>query len=64
MLLLARLKLRYHTRRYNKLLEEQHKREKKMREEALNFMLEEVDRKLERSDATINYYHNIFKENN
>jgi len=49
-------------KKYNRMLDEQYKREKEMRERALNFKLEEIDRRLERSDATLNYYHSIFKK--
>ena len=59
-----RIKRWYHKRRYNKLLDEQYKREKEMRERALNFQLEEVERRLERTEATLNHFHSVFKENN
>ena len=60
-MLINKIKLAIHKYRYNKLLDEQHKREKEMREKALNLMLEEVDRKLQRSEATLNYFHDVFK---
>lgn len=56
------IRLRRIKKRYEKLLDDSHKRYLKDKENALDFMLEEVDRKLERSDATLNYYHSIFKE--
>ena len=58
-----RFKLRLHKRRYNKLLDEQYKREKEMRARALDFQLEEVERRLERTEATLTHFHNVFKEN-
>jgi len=48
-------------KRYNKLLEDASKRYLKQKDEALAYRLEEADRKTE---ATLSYYHNIFKENN
>jgi hypothetical protein len=48
-------------KRYNKLLEDAGKRYLKQKEEALAYRLEEADRKTE---ATLSYFHNVFKENN
>lgn len=56
------LRLRRIKKRYDKMLIDSHKRYLKDKDNALNFMLEEIDRRLEQSDATINYYNSIFKE--
>jgi hypothetical protein len=48
-------------KRYNKLLEDAGKRYLNQKEEALAYRLEEADRKTE---ATLSYFHNVFKENN
>ena len=48
-------------KRYNKLLEDAGRRYLKQKEEALAYRLEEADRKTE---ATLSYFHNVFKENN
>lgn len=61
-MLISKIKMYLIKKKYNRMLDEQYKREKEMRERALNFKLEEIDRRLERSDATLNYYHSIFKK--
>ena len=48
-------------KRYNKLLVDAGNRYLKQKEEALAYRLEEADRKTE---ATLSYFHNVFKENN
>ena len=59
--LITKRRLRRINKRYNKLLEDAGRRYLKQKEEALAYRLEEVDRKTE---ATLSYFHNVFKENN
>jgi hypothetical protein len=59
--LINKLRLYRINKRYNKLLEDAGKRYLKQKEEALAYRLEEADRKTE---ATLSYFHNVFKENN
>lgn len=59
--LITKRRLHRINKRYNKLLEDAGRRYLKQKEEALAFRLEEADRKTE---ATLSYFHNVFKENN
>lgn len=59
--LINRIRLRRIRKRYEKLEYEAGLRYLKQKEEALAYRLEEADRKTE---ATLSYYHNVFKENN
>lgn len=59
--LITKRRLRRINKRYNKLLEDAGRRYLKQKEEALAYRLEEADRKTE---ATLSYFHNVFKENN
>lgn len=54
-----KLKLKYHTYRYNKLIEQIRKDEQIQRQAALDYLMEEIDRKLNRSKWLINLFHNI-----
>lgn len=53
------LKLKYHTWKYNKLVNEIRKDEAIQRQAALDYLMEEIDRKLNRSKWIINLFHNI-----
>jgi hypothetical protein len=44
-----RLKLKYHTWKYNKLIDQIRKDEAIQRQAALDYLMEEIDRKLTRS---------------
>jgi hypothetical protein len=59
--LITKRRLHRINKRYNKLLEDAGRRYLKQKEEALAYRLEEADRKTE---ATLSYFHNVFKENN
>jgi len=59
--LITKRRLHRINKRYNKLLEDAGMRYLKQKEEALAYRLEEADRKTE---ATLSYFHNVFKENN
>ena len=59
--LINRIRLRRIRKRYEKLEYEAGLRYLKQKEEALAYRLEEADRKTE---ATLSYFHNVFKENN
>lgn len=54
-----RLKLKYHTWKYNKLVDAIRKDEAIQRQAALDYLMEEIDRKLNRSKGIINLFHNI-----
>lgn len=54
-----RLKLKYHTWKYNKLIDQIRKDEAIQRQAALDYLMEEIDRKLNRSKWIINLFHNI-----
>ena len=54
-----RLKLKYHTWKYNKLVDQIRKDEAIQRQAALDYLMEEIDRKLNRSKWIINLFHNI-----
>lgn len=59
--LINRIRLRRIRKRYEKLEYEAGLRYLKQKEEALAYRLEEADRKTE---ATLSYFHSVFKENN
>ena len=54
-----RLKLKYHTWKYNKLVDQIRKDEAIQRQAALDYLMEEIDRKLNRSKWIIDLFHNI-----
>lgn len=55
----SKLKLKYHTYRYNKLIDRIRKDEQIQRQAALDYLMEEIDRKLNRSKWIINLFNNI-----
>ena len=59
--LITKRRLHKLSKRYNKLLADAGNRYLKQKEEALAYRLEEADRKTE---ATLSYFHSVFKENN
>lgn len=52
-----KLKLKYHTYKFNKALEKIRKDEQIAREAALDYLLEKIDEKLERSNKLISLFH-------
>lgn len=59
--LINKRRVRQLKKRYEKLQYEAWMRYLKQKDEALAYRLEEADRKTE---ATLSYFHNVFKENN
>lgn len=53
-----KLKLKYHNYKYNKLLDKARKEEQEARQQALDFLLDEVDRRLVRSEWLITLFNN------
>jgi len=52
-----KLKLKYRTYRYNKLMDKIRKDEQIARQAALDYLMEEIDRRLTRSDKLISLFH-------
>lgn len=52
-----KLKLKYRTYRYNKLVDKIRKDEQIARAAALDYLMEEIDRRLTRSDKLISLFH-------
>ena len=59
---LDKLKLKYIKYRYNKLMDEQYKRSKDMEKAINDFLIEEIDRRLERSQWLVDIYSKVFKK--
>ena len=58
--LIDRIKLKFIKRKYNKLMDEQYKRIKEQEKAINDYLLNEVDRKLERTDKIITDYKKVF----
>lgn len=58
-----KIKLRRMNRRIDKLEYEAYKRHKKYELDALDYILEECDRAKQNTEATINYFNSVFKNN-
>ena len=58
--LIDRIKLKFIKRKYNKLMDEQYKRIKEQEKAINDYLLEEVDRKIERTDKIIADYKKVF----
>lgn len=58
--LIDRIKLKFIKRKYNKLMDEQYKRIKEQEKAINDYLINEVDRKLERTDKIITDYKKVF----
>ena len=58
--LIDRIKLKFIKRKYNKLMDEQYKRIKEQEKAINDYLLEEVDRKIERTYKIIADYKKVF----
>jgi hypothetical protein len=58
--LIDRIKLKFIKRKYNKLMDEQYKRIKEQEKAINDYLINEVDRKLERTDKIIADYKKVF----
>jgi hypothetical protein len=58
--LIDRIKLKFIKRKYNKLMDEQYKRIKEQEKAINDYLMNEVDRKLERTDKIITDYKKVF----
>lgn len=58
--LIDRIKLKFIKRKYNKLMDEQYKRIKEQEKAINDYLMNEIDRKLERTDKIITDYKKVF----
>lgn len=58
--LIDKIKLKFIKRKYNKLMDEQYKRIKEQEKAINDYLMNEVDRKLERTDKIITDYKKVF----
>lgn len=59
---LNKLKLMYIKHKYNKMMDEKYKRDKDIEKAINDFLIEEIDRRLERSQWLVDTYSKVFKK--
>lgn len=60
MKLIDRIRLKFIKYRYNKLLDKQYKRIKEQEKMKTDYLIEEVDRRLERTDKITSVFNKVF----
>ena len=60
MKLIDKIRLKFIKYRYNKLLDKQYKRIKEQEKMRTDYLIEEVDRRLERTDKIVSEFNKVF----
>ena len=60
MKLIDKIRLKFIKYRYNKLLDKQYKRIKEQEKMKTDYLIEEIDRRLDRTDKIVNEFNKVF----